>query len=70
MKILTNREYRKVVDCRMNGDIGCRMVRPEGFAVWAVFNNGAHAVVITRGGDAERYHSWSDFLDAYTFLDN
>ncbi|QDH84466.1 hypothetical protein Axy19_024 [Achromobacter phage vB_AxyS_19-32_Axy19] len=70
MKILTNREYRKVLDCRMSGNIGCRMVRPNGHAVWVTFNSGVCAVLVIHRADTERYHSWSDFLDAYTFLDN
>lgn len=70
MKILTNREYRKVVDCRKNGDIGCRMVRFDGKAVWVTFNSGIHAVVVMYNGDRENYSNWGDFMNAYTFLDN
>lgn len=70
MKILTNREFRKVVDCRKQGNIGCRMVRSNGKAVWATFNSGTYAVVVLYGADAERYHTWDAFLEAYTFLDN
>lgn len=46
------------------------MVRPDGSAVWVTFNSGVYAVVVIHDKNTERYHRWSDFMDAYAFLDN
>lgn len=69
-KMLTNREFRRVVDTRSRSEIGGRMVRAGGGAVWFAFNVGPHAVVLTKGPDRERYVTWAEFLEAYTMVDN